>query len=91
MKNYPINLIAEHPAIIILVAVVLIAVLYFFSKQLRPEEMKRFSLFMGIGIAFFITMFVLAMLIPNVVRFYPFVILGIALVICGYLFNKFKN
>ena len=90
MNNYPANLIANHPAIIILVAVVLLAVVYFFTRQLRPEEMRRFSLFMGIGIALLIIMTVLAMLLPQVVKYYPFVVLGAAVIICAYLYKKFQ-
>ena len=88
MRDYTGNFIFEHPVISVIIAAVLIVLVYVFSRQLNPNELKSFSIYMSIGIVLLAVLFVLAILIPQVVKFYPFVILGIAIAIGIFLYQR---
>ena len=90
MTEYSSSFLFDNPALALLIAAVLIVIVYIFARQLSPNEMKRFSLYMSIGISILILMFILAIFIPQIVPFYPFIIFGLAIAICIHLYKKSK-
>jgi len=90
MRSYG-NFVFDHPGIAVAIIVVMIVMVYVFSRQLKPQELKKFSLFMGIGIAALLFLFLIAMFFPPVVKYYPYVILCITIITFMVLYQKFKT
>jgi hypothetical protein len=84
------NFLSTSPEIAIVLAVVLVISLYLFTRYLNTKEMKRFSLFMSIGIALLVILFIIAIFFPEVVPYYPYVILGLAIAIGYFIHQKYK-
>jgi len=88
MDTYLSDFFSSHPVISVFIAAILIVLVYLFSRYLSPSEMKRFSLYMSIGIVFLVLLFVVAIYVPQAVSYYPYIILAIALAICFFLYKR---